>query len=149
MEKIQPAAFCDIPNLRTFIVDKDCKCACVKDDMLFSYDMTTLICVPPTKTDAVVYIPQGVTTIGENAFEGVHYIIKKQTEKIIMPESVISIENDAFYDADADEIIIPGTTIQFGERVFDDFDGVVTTPVGSTAWDYAVQNNIKTKALET
>ena len=148
VEKIQQAAFCNIPNLRTFIVDKDCKCACVKDDMLFSYDMKTLICVPPSKTGDVICIPQGVTIIGDNAFEGNYYYSNAHHRKVIIPESVIRIDNDAFYTGDIDEILIPGTNIQFGERVFKDYDGVVVTPVGSKAWEYAVANNVKTKGME-
>ena len=66
-----------------------------ENGVLFNKDKTTLICYPAGKTETDYTVPDGVTTIGENAFA---YAIFTQ---ITLPESLTAIEYYAFYDCTA------------------------------------------------
>ena len=61
----------------------------VRDDALFTRDMKKLIYVPTSKTN--FNIPNGVTTIGDNAF-----LWCSELEKIDIPNGVTSIGENAF-----------------------------------------------------
>ena len=60
------------------------------DAILYNKDMTTLICCPSGRTDDVV-VPEGVTTIGRNAFEACPKLYP-----IELPASTTSVGNQAF-----------------------------------------------------
>ena len=76
----------------------------------FSKDMKTLIKYPAESTNTSYTIPDGVTTIGEDAF----YNASNLTE-IIIPDSVTTIEDYAFYDAsNLTEIIVSDNIISIG-----------------------------------
>ena len=66
-----------------------------ENGVLFNKDKTTLICYPAGKPETDYTVPDGVTTIGENAFA---YAIFTQ---ITLPESLTAIEYYAFYDCTA------------------------------------------------
>ena len=68
---------------------------CSENGILFNKDKTTLICYPAGKPETDYTVPDGVTTIGENAFA---YAIFTQ---ITLPESLTAIEYYAFYDCTA------------------------------------------------
>ena len=60
------------------------------DGILYSADMKTLIICPTGKTGTVV-IPDGVTRIRKSAFSC------SKISKVIFPDSMISLQNEAFY----------------------------------------------------
>lgn len=60
------------------------------DGILYSADMKTLIICPTGKTGTVV-IPDGVTRIRKNAFS------RSKISKVIFPDSMVSLQNEAFY----------------------------------------------------
>ena len=60
------------------------------DGILYSADMKTLIICPTGKTGTVV-IPDGVTRIRKSAFS------RSKISKVIFPDSMISLQNEAFY----------------------------------------------------
>lgn len=60
------------------------------DGILYSADMKTLILCPAGKTGTVV-IPDGVTRIRKHAFS------RSKISKVIFPDSMVSLQNEAFY----------------------------------------------------
>lgn len=60
------------------------------DGILYSADMKTLIICPTGKTGTVV-IPDGVTRIRKSTFS------RSKISKVIFPDSMISLQNEAFY----------------------------------------------------
>jgi len=60
------------------------------DGILYSSDMKTLIICPTGKTGTVV-IPDGVTRIRDSAFS------RSKISKVIFPNSMVSLQNEAFY----------------------------------------------------
>lgn len=60
------------------------------DGILYSADMKTLILCPTGKTGTVV-IPDGVTRIRKSAFS------RSKISKVIFPDSMVSLQNEAFY----------------------------------------------------
>ena len=60
------------------------------DGILYSADMETLILCPAGKTGTVV-IPDGVTRIRKHAFS------RSKISKVIFPDSMVSLQNEAFY----------------------------------------------------
>ncbi len=64
------------------------------DGVLFSKDMTTLYRYPTLKSSTTYTIPDGVTTIKYDAFQGV-----RNVPNIVMPDSVTVVENRAFADS--------------------------------------------------
>lgn len=63
----------------------------VKDGVLFTKDMKTLVSYPAGKKNRTYRVPNGVKTIHSAAFMGNSYI-----EEIRLPDSVQTIENEAF-----------------------------------------------------
>lgn len=60
------------------------------DGILYSADMKALIICPTGKTGTVV-IPDGVTRIRKSAFS------RSKISKVIFPDSMVSLQNEAFY----------------------------------------------------
>lgn len=65
------------------------------DGILYSADMKTLIICPTGKTGTVV-IPDGVTRIRKSAFS------RSKISKVIFPDSMVSLQNEAFYGCEPD-----------------------------------------------
>ena len=60
------------------------------DGIVYSADMKTLILCPAGKTGTVI-IPDGVTRIRKNAFS------RSKISKVIFPDSMVSLQNEAFH----------------------------------------------------
>lgn len=61
-----------------------------KHEVLFKVSGSTLIQYLGTETDAAIYVPDGISTIAEDAFSG------SSVKEVILPDSVIDIEDRAF-----------------------------------------------------
>ena len=62
-----------------------------------------------------VIIPDGVVTIGDNAFDGCESL-----KEITIPDSVVRIGSYAFYGCDSlKEIAIPDSVTEIGEYAFE------------------------------
>ena len=100
------------------------------DGILYTGDMTTLICYPPKRKAAVFSVPEGVTRIGDYAFRAcnnlleIHlpesltaigdysFSISQRFSSIHIPQSVNSIGAGAFNITGIEEIVIPdGITV--------------------------------------
>jgi hypothetical protein len=78
-------------NLAGFTIDNENKVFSVIDGVLYNYNTTKLVLYPNMKSSNYI-IPDFVDTIGEGAFADCNNLID-----IELPESVKSIEDDAFY----------------------------------------------------
>ncbi|MBQ3085827.1 MAG: leucine-rich repeat domain-containing protein [Clostridia bacterium] len=111
---IDVTAFCDCESLMRFTVDENNASYTAYDGVLYSKDMSKLVCHPQgKKDDSFVFLPT-VTTIGENAFYGcaVRTTTVKQTVQgygtfymyyLNVPYTVTSVGANAF-----DSIVTPG-----------------------------------------
>lgn len=62
----------------------------------------------------IVEIPEGVTIIGERAFEQMSFI-----KKVIVPEGVTSIDKYAFHGCSVKEMLLPKSLNRIDEEAFD------------------------------
>ena len=86
----------------------------VVDGVTFSADMKTLIKYPNDKTDTHYTIPDGVTSIGDSAFESCDSLTS-----IDIPDSVTSIGDSAFAKCiSLTSITIPDSVASIGDNAF-------------------------------
>ena len=90
---IDPVVFSTTISLASIIVDENNVKYSSLDGVLFNKEETILIKFPPGKNGSYI-IPESVTSIGNNAFDGATSLIS-----IIIPVSVISIGSNAFNGA--------------------------------------------------
>ena len=88
---IEPNAFA-FSGLTEIKVDENNKHYADKDGVLFDKNLTTLIYYPSSKPDTEYSVPDGVTRIEDYSFVG-----KPILQKIIIPDSVTAIGNNAFF----------------------------------------------------
>lgn len=84
-----------------------------KDGVLFNKNKTTLMFYPRGKRNISYTVPNGVTTIGANAFRYCY------VETLILPSSIKSIGNYVFYDAYIEYFEIPTSVTSVGNFAFD------------------------------
>ena len=83
-----PFAYCD--SLTTIMVSSEHPDLIIVDDVLYSKADKRLICYPCGLPSKSFSIPKGVESIGKDAFAGSYL------ENIILPDSILSIEDAAF-----------------------------------------------------
>ena len=105
--------FEDCPNLETIEVSADHPVFEVVDGALINKDEHSLIAYPAGLTAASYTVPEGVTTIGIQAF----YYCPNLTN-VTLPESLTSIGDSAFSVTGLTEIEIPEGVTTIGSRAF-------------------------------
>lgn len=100
--KLSLNAFFGCSSLTEFIIDEDNPLFSVKDGMLFNKDLTQLIAVPAGLDNAP--LPPSVSVIGQSAFRTCTKI-----KNVVIPESVRTIQRNAFRESGLTEIDIPNT----------------------------------------
>ncbi len=114
-------AFVNCSNLTEISVSEDNGVYVSYDGIIYSKDMTTLIYSPEGRIETAV-IPDGVTTIGEYAFE-----YSRVLEGIEMPDSVTIIEDYAFYCCESiPQINISENVTKIGNRAFSGCESVTS-----------------------
>ena len=131
--------FRDCPSLFQIEVDEKNEFFCSQDGILFSRDMTKLICYPAAKTDITYNIPKGITAISSCAFESCSNLTS-----VIFPETLQEIGDSSFYNCDSlSMILIPDNIMAIGSVAFSDCDNLenVVIPdsvvtIGNRAFEY-------------
>ena len=95
---IEPNAFA-FSGLTEIKVDENNKHYADKDGVLFDKNLSTLIYYPSSKPGTEYSVPDGVTRIEDYSFVG-----KPILQKIIIPDSVTAIGNNAFFYYFSDKI---------------------------------------------
>lgn len=112
----------------------------IKDDVLFNRKMDRIIYYPMNKKDNSYYIPDSVKFIGKHSFYGNKYI-----ESVIIPKSVIHIENNPF--ADCDKISLNIMTDNYhncGGVIFNKFKTTIVCVLKNSNIDnYIIPNTVK------
>ena len=120
------------------------------EGVLFDKNKTELIKYPEGKTNTTYTMPNGVKTIGDQAFANCQSLTA-----MTIPAGVESVGNYAFYDcSNIKTISIPNSTEIIGDAAFNDCDGLtaVTLPtgvttIGNNAFGYC--SNLKSVAIPT
>ncbi len=123
-------AFSDSTVLTEINVDDNNPSYTSKDGVLYSKDMTSLICCPGGKIGNFT-IPDSVTKIVEEAFRGCTGLTS-----ISIPDSVTEIGDLAFYDCTGlTSITIPDSVTEIGNSAFERCTGLtsITIPSSVTA----------------
>lgn len=125
VEKIEYGAFAT-SNLQRINVDN--KNYTTVDGVVYTKDMTEIICHPGMKDDAEIFtIPDTVTTVAPYAFSNCYAL-----KSVNFPESVEKIGEYAFENTSAlEKIEIPNTVTYVGEGVFSNSNITELTVSGS------------------
>ena len=108
---IKDGAFSNNKQLSEIVVDEhNTKYASV-DGILYNKKMTELISVPANLSGEIT-IPNGITRIGENSFEGC------KISGVELPDSLEVIDRWAFRNTMLEEIDIPDSVYEIGEAAF-------------------------------
>ncbi|MDR1320711.1 MAG: leucine-rich repeat domain-containing protein [Gracilibacteraceae bacterium] len=112
--KIEGGAFDCVWQLQKITVARKNENYTVKDGVLFTADMKTLVWYPPQRKESAYTIPSGVTAIGAGAFSACGALAS-----VTVPYSVTSIGNRAFVCCDKlTDIDMPGGLTSIGSEAF-------------------------------
>lgn len=95
-KKFDADLFTGMSSLEKVVISENHPNYCTVDGVVFDKEMKTLIFYPENKQTSVYAIPDGVTTIGENAFQNV-----KNLTKLYIPETVTNVKDDTFANCSA------------------------------------------------
>jgi hypothetical protein len=135
---IESPTFYDCTSLAEIDVDPANPAFCSLDGVLFNKARTTLVAYPCGKTQTSYNIPDGVTTIGDNAFFGCEALASigipsgvavigasaffgcRNLIDISLPASITSIESGAFGSCEGlTKITFPAGVASIGDLAFD------------------------------
>ena len=134
-------AFYGCDALTSINVDVNNPNYCSIDGVLFDKNQTTLIKYPRGKQGASYIIPNSVTSIGECAFYGCDALTS-----VTIPNSVTSIGNSAFRDCCAlSSITIPNSVTSIGNSAFSGCDALtsITIPNSVTSIGHSAFKDCK------
>ena len=125
---IEHLAFSDCDSLTEIIISEGNTSYSSIDGVLFNRAQTRLIHHPMGKLQSSYVIPDGVTEIGNNAFENCDKLTK-----ITIPDSVTSIESNAFYDCDGlTSITIPNSVTSIGHLAIADCNSLTEATISDS-----------------
>ena len=146
---IGEGAFGGCTGLKKFVVSEENPNYSALDGVLFNKDKTILLAYP-NASSGVYSIPNGVTSIGNAAFQGCRGLTS-----VTIPNTVTSIGNSAFFDCSGltnitigssvtsiggsaffrcyglTSVTIPNSVTSIGERAFQECDGLTSVTIGS------------------
>ncbi len=113
-------------HLNAFYVDEANENFCSVDGVLYTKDMKTVVYCPNTK-EGEYEIADGVETVRSKAF----YKCTKLTN-VVFPETVISIEEKAFFRCSLEELTLPGNLEFIGKDAFAYCSNIKTVTIPKT-----------------
>ena len=132
VQRIDSCSFSGCYQLSEFTVDENNNSFYVKDGILFGYD-NSIVQYPITRTETEYTIPDGIETIRGGSFSC------SSLERIIIPDSVTTIEEYAFAKCEnLKEIVIGKKVWSIGQGAFylcDNIETVLYTG-NEKKWDY-------------
>ncbi len=106
--------------------------------VLFTKDKTELIQYPLNSKNSAYIIPEGTLTVKNSAFHNAENL-----ERVVVAESVASIEANAFFLCDKLEYVhIPETTTEIGEKIISNGAYICSESENCFAKEYATVNQI-------
>ncbi len=118
-------------GIQAITVDPENPVYCSADGVVFSKDMTKLVCVPDGYAATEYAIPDSVTVIGKDAF----YCCRR-LNTVIIPDSVTEIGDGAFNECKSlNTVSIPDSVTSIGEYAFSGCDALtgITIPASVTS----------------
>jgi len=119
MYSFHGCAFWGCKNLTTFTVDPNNTNYTVEDNIVFTADKQTLLRYAPGQRRTKYNIPDGVTKVGECAFQG-----SSNLERVTIPDTVQTLVAYSFHRMKIRSIIIPGSVSAIGNYAFCYDDGL-------------------------
>lgn len=111
---VEDKCFINCTNLANIKVDEENSNYCSKLGVLFSKDMTKIICYPPLKLTSTYFVPQGVKTINTHAFFN-----NNAVKYVIIPTSLEYIDENSFVNCKfLNQIVIPENVTEIHPRAF-------------------------------
>lgn len=132
---------------------------CSRNGVLFTKDMSTLICFPMGKTGAYT-VPESVSVIGANAFgycagltsvtlpaglrtiEPYAFTVCTGLADIVIPRGTVTVDRLAFAGCDLHTATVPRSVTTVGTMAFEGENLVIRCGAGSAAETWAHQENI-------
>ena len=111
VREIGPGAFHFTSKMCNIEVHENNQYFCSVDGILFSKDLTAILCYPAGRNEKAYSIPEGVARIGGTCFAG------SCLEKVDIPDSVLTIETGAFELCGLKSIDLPPHLQTIGEAV--------------------------------
>lgn len=139
------------PNLENIDVNTENQYYSSENGILFNKDKTELITYPRGKSEQSYTVPDSVTNIAVNSFEGCSSLTS-----VILPDTLKGIGDYAFFGCvNLTSLVIPSSVISIGEKAVGSYEygefffgkGYAGYPVtiyghkGSAAETYALENN--------
>jgi hypothetical protein len=135
--------FRDCENLPSISVSAQNPAYTGSNGVVYSKDGTTLVAYPPGNTASTYSIPNSVTTLGEEAFEGCGYLTS-----LNVPGTVTSVEDYAFIDCTGLTSVTFGEGVtSLGSSVFSNCPSLASVSLPSTlgsigAYEFFLCNNL-------
>ncbi|MBR6033440.1 MAG: leucine-rich repeat protein [Clostridia bacterium] len=139
--KITGNVFLGCKKMSEIVVEEDNEAFASNDGVLFSKDMTNLICYPAGKKGTDYIIPKDVIFISKNAFSG------SGLKNITIPENVNYIDNTAFNECENLQNIIVNKenhtyTSKDGILFKQDMSRIERYPAGKEATTYEIPEEV-------
>ncbi len=130
---IASSVFTDCSNLQNIIVDAANECYASVNGVLYNGNKTELIRYPAGKTASSFSIPNSVTSIGWNAFNGCTSLTS-----VTIPNNVTSIGSYAFEDCTSlTSVTIPNSVTSIGSYAFEDCTSLTSVTIPNSVTSIA------------
>jgi hypothetical protein len=100
-------------GIANYVIAEDNQTYLLRQGVLFSRDMTTLLRYPPLRENTEYRVPDGVTTVGANAFAGVTTLTR-----LVLAATVTNIGAGAFQRSALRQVAIPAGIRLIGRQAF-------------------------------